>query len=115
MGMGRRLALLAVGCGILSACVSMQMDQSASSARIVAAEGGPRQVLWAYESSLPAGTAARKAHVERYETPRPVPVSLAGSPGEYLWIVPICGGVTRWDLAAAYQLHRGEMTARVSC
>lgn len=111
-----RLACVVCGAGLLGSCATMSaMDAPASPARIVAAEGGPEQVLWTFESSLPAGAAARKGHMQLYETARPVPVSLSASPGEYLWIVPICNGSTRWDRAAAYQLHRGEMTAHVSC
>lgn len=111
-----RLGCVVFGAGLLGSCTTMRaMDAPASPARIVAAAGGPEQVLWAFESSLPAGETARKAHMQRYEVARPVPVSLSASPGEYLWIVPVCNGATRWDRSAAYQLHRGEMTVRVSC
>lgn len=111
-----RLASVVCGATLLGSCISMGgMDTPASSAKIVATESGPEQVLWTFESSLPEGTAARKAHMQRYEVPRPVPVSLSASPGEYLWIVPVCNGSTRWDRAAAYQLQRAEMMARVSC
>ena len=53
--------------------------------------------------------------MERWETARPVPVSLLAEANQYLWIVPVCEGTARWDLARAYQMHPGEMTAQVSC
>ena len=111
-----QLVALAFSGALVSSCATIAtMNSPAEAAKIVAAPNGPDQVYWTFETSLPTREEDWKAHVERWERARPLPASLRASAGQYLWIVPVCNGSTRWDKASLHQIIPGEMTARVSC
>ncbi|MCP2016154.1 hypothetical protein J2S32_000179 [Qipengyuania citrea] len=106
----RYFAVLSFGifCG---ACATM--NAPASQVRIV---GSAEKVIWAYESSLPSrNKAAIKAHLQRYEQPRGLPVLLRAQPGDYIYVVPVCGNVTQWDRAGSKQVLPETLSITVHC
>lgn len=71
---------------------------------------------WTYESSLQGlSHAQRVAHVRQWQPyPEQLPAAVNASYGDRLWIVPVCGGSPRWQLARIYSVNT-NFTVTISC
>jgi hypothetical protein len=105
------LATLA-GVALLPSCNTLPVREVS----VVAAPDGPKRIYWTYVSSVETRTPEqRNEHLKAHEKAKRLPLSLDAEPGEYLWIVPVCGGQTRWDKGDEIQVPYDASPVRVTC